>query len=100
MKLNILMVASEAVPYSKTGGLADVTGALPQYLGKINNNKVSLVLPLYASTRKKFFRRMEKEKELEVSLDWRKQYCGVWKIEEDDLTCYFIENDYYFNRED
>lgn len=94
------MVASEAVPYSKTGGLADVMGALPQYLGKINNNKVSLVLPLYASTRKKFFRRMEKEKELEVSLDWRKQYCGVWKIEEDDLTCYFIENDYYFNRED
>lgn len=98
MKLNILMVASEAVPFSKTGGLADVMGSLPKYLARMNN-KVSLVLPLYASTRRDFFRKMEKEKELEVTLDWRNQYCGVWKICEGNLTCYFIENDYYFNRE-
>ena len=92
------MAASEAYPYSKSGGLADVMGTLPRYLGKLNN-QFSLVLPLYASTRRKFFKKMVKEKELEVTLNWRKQYCGVWKITEENLTCYFIENDYYFNRE-
>jgi starch synthase len=92
------MAASEAYPYSKSGGLADVMGALPKYLGKMKN-EVSLVLPLYASTRREYLRKMEKVMELEVTLNWRNQYCGVWKLKEEDLTCYFIENDYYFNRE-
>ncbi|NCC70796.1 starch synthase, partial [bacterium] len=55
------MAASEAYPYSKSGGLADVMGTMPGYLGKMNN-EVSLVLPLYASTRRKFFKKMVKEK--------------------------------------
>ena len=92
------MAASEAYPYSKSGGLADVMGALPKYLGKMKN-EMSLVLPLYASTRREYLRKMEKVMEVEVTLNWRNQYCGVWKLEEEDLTCYFIENDYYFNRE-
>lgn len=92
------MAASEAFPYSKTGGLADVMGALPKFLAKMNN-EITVVLPLYASTRREFFRRMEKEKELEVTLNWRKQYCGVWKLHNDNITYLFIENDYYFNRE-
>jgi len=35
--LNLLMVSSEAVPYAKTGGLADVTGALPLELAKLGH---------------------------------------------------------------
>ncbi len=48
--MRILMVASEAVPFSKTGGLADVTGALPQALAKLGH-EVGVVLPLYRMTR-------------------------------------------------
>jgi len=44
--LNLLMVASEAVPYAKTGGLADVTGSLPFELAKLGHD-VILLLPHY-----------------------------------------------------
>jgi starch synthase len=46
--VNILMVASEAVPFAKTGGLADVCGALPAELAALGH-EVSLVLPAYPS---------------------------------------------------
>jgi len=44
--LRILMVASEAVPYAKTGGLADVAAALPKALGALGHD-VTLVIPRY-----------------------------------------------------
>ena len=44
--LNILLAASEAVPYAKTGGLADVAGALPKALVKLGH-RVRLILPRY-----------------------------------------------------
>ena len=44
--LNLLIVSSEAVPYAKTGGLADVTGALPLELAKLGHD-VILLLPRY-----------------------------------------------------
>jgi starch synthase len=44
--LNILLAASEAVPYAKTGGLADVAGALPKALSKLGQN-VRVVMPRY-----------------------------------------------------
>ncbi len=46
MSLAVLMVGSEALPFSKTGGLADVLGALPLALGKLGH-RVTLVTPLY-----------------------------------------------------
>ena len=44
--LNLLIVSSEAVPYAKTGGLADVVGALPLELAKLGHD-VILLLPRY-----------------------------------------------------
>ncbi|MBH0188013.1 MAG: glycogen/starch synthase, partial [Nitrospira sp.] len=44
--LNIAIAASEAVPYAKTGGLADVVGALPQELIKLGH-RVTVLLPVY-----------------------------------------------------
>ena len=46
MSLSILMVGSEALPFSKTGGLADVLGALPLALGKLGH-RVTLITPKY-----------------------------------------------------
>lgn len=96
--MNILLASSEAFPYSKSGGLADVMGALPAWLGKLKN-KVNLVLPLHASSRRKYLFKMKKMAEFEVQINWRKQYCGLWKLEERDFTVIFVENDYYFNRD-
>ncbi len=47
-KLNILIAASEVVPFAKTGGLADVAGALPKALKKLGHN-VIVVMPRYYS---------------------------------------------------
>ena len=44
--MRILMVTSEAVPFAKTGGLADVCGALPQALLELGHD-VRLVMPRY-----------------------------------------------------
>ncbi len=46
LSLNIWMIASEAVPFAKTGGLADVIGALPLALGRLGH-RVTVVLPQY-----------------------------------------------------
>ncbi len=51
--MNILIACSEAVPYAKTGGLADVTGALVRQFRR-KKHKASLMLPLYASVRRNF----------------------------------------------
>lgn len=48
--MNIAFAASECVPFSKTGGLADVVGALPQALAALGH-KVSVYLPKYRQTR-------------------------------------------------
>jgi starch synthase len=48
--MRILMVASEVEPYSKTGGLADVLGALPKALTALGH-ELGVVVPLYRSTR-------------------------------------------------
>ena len=49
MALDILMVASEARPFAKTGGLADVCGALPRALARLGH-RVTIVLPRYRGT--------------------------------------------------
>src|SRR5256885_13035845 len=46
--LKILLVASEAVPFAKTGGLADVAGGLPRELARLGHS-VRLVIPRYGS---------------------------------------------------
>jgi len=48
--MRIVIVASEVVPFSKTGGLADVAGALPSALSKLGND-VLVITPLYAAAR-------------------------------------------------
>ena len=45
-RLNILYVTSEAAPFCKTGGLADVAGSLPRALAK-QGDRVAVILPLY-----------------------------------------------------
>jgi starch synthase len=48
--VHIVFAASECVPFAKTGGLADVVGALPPELVKLGH-RVTVYLPLYKSVR-------------------------------------------------
>ena len=51
--MKILYATSEAVPFCKTGGLADVAGSLPPALAA-EGAEVAVVLPLYRRVREKF----------------------------------------------
>ena len=95
--MNILYVTSEAVPFCKTGGLADVAGSLPQALAK-NGDKVSVILPLYESIVENWGERLQFERYIYVDLAWRHAYCGLFSIEEDDVMFYFVDNEQYFKR--
>ena len=95
--MKILFAASECVPFIKTGGLADVVGALSPVLTQ-KGVDVRVMVPLYASIPEKWTSQMKSECEFEVELGWRKQYCGVKSLEYQGVKFYFIDNQFYFGR--
>ena len=95
--MNILYVTSEAAPFCKTGGLADVAGSLPCALAKQGDN-VSVILPLYQGVTEGFGGELEFVKWTYVRLAWRSVYCGLFHAERDGVNWYFIDNEYYFRR--
>ena len=97
--MKILYAASEVLPFSSSGGLADVMGSLPAALKKQQPDcDVRVVSPLYTSIRDEFRKEMKKEKEFRVRLNWRDQYCAVFSLQRNGVTYYFIDNEYYFKR--
>ena len=65
--MKILFTASECVPFVKTGGLADVVGALAPVLAK-QGNDVRVILPLYGAIPEKFTSQMTHVLDFEVLL--------------------------------
>jgi len=95
--MKILYAASEAAPFCKTGGLADVAGSLPAALAE-QGADVAVVLPLYQSVREKFGEGLNFVCYDYVDLAWRHSYCGLFTAEKDGVTYYFLDNEQYFNR--
>lgn len=97
-KLKLLLVSSEAVPFCKTGGLADVVGSLAPKLAEAGAD-VRVILPLYGTIGNVWRERMTSDLELTVSIGWRKQYCGVKTLEHQGIKWHFVDNEFYFKRE-
>ncbi|MBP3649306.1 MAG: glycogen/starch synthase, partial [Clostridia bacterium] len=95
--MKILFTASECVPFVKTGGLADVVGALAPVLSK-QGHDVRVILPMYTAIDQKYQAEMEFVLHFDVQLGWRRQYCGIQKLEKDGVIYYFLDNKYYFGR--
>ena len=93
--MKILYAASEAAPYAKSGGLADVAGALPKALVR-DGIDCRVIMPLYGDL--KFKDTLTYVTNFSVPVGWRSQYCGLFKAEHDGVTFYFIDNEYYFKR--
>ena len=96
--MKVLFVASEAAPFIKTGGLADVMGALPKALQALGVEP-ALVIPNYEGVGENYKKEMQTVYEGSVDLSWRSQYLGVKKLVQDGIPVYFIDNEYYFKRE-
>lgn len=96
--MNVLFAVSECVPFIKSGGLADVAGALPKELKKMGT-EVRVILPKYGLIADHFKEDMKLVEVINVKVGWRNQYCGIEKLEYEDVTYYFIDNEYYFKRD-
>lgn len=96
--LKVLYVASEAVPFIKTGGLADVAGSLPKALKK-QGVDVRVVMPKYGKISHEYLDKMEHVYDGEFTMAWRTKFLGIDKLELDGVTFYFIDNQEYFYRE-
>jgi starch synthase len=85
--MKIAMCASEVVPFAKTGGLADVAGALPLALEALGQ-EVIIIMPRYKVIQNSKFKIQRLNDDI--------SYSAIGK----NIKVYFIENDNYFNRDD
>lgn len=95
--MKVLYVASEALPFAASGGLADVAGSLPQALRR---RKVAarVVMPLYGTISDEMRSSMKFITNIMVPVSWRRQYCGIFEAKAGGVIYYLIDNEYYFKR--
>ncbi|MCL2562528.1 MAG: glycogen synthase [Oscillospiraceae bacterium] len=99
-KLKLLFAVSEAVPFLATGGMGQVAGALTAALAENRPDyDVRVIMPLYAAFRERYEPNMTFLGETTVALAWRREYCGVYEMQTDGVTYYFVDNRRYFDRE-
>jgi starch synthase len=95
--MHIAFAASEGVPYSKTGGLADVVGALPNALAKLGH-QVSVYLPRYRQT--KLSDPQTVVRSITVPFDDRYRFCSVVTAgASTGVRFYFVDYPPYFDRD-
>ncbi len=99
-KLHIIMAASEAVPLAKTGGLADVCGALPHQLAR-RGHRCSLFLPAYHSISRSNLPITDTRLGFVVNMNGRPVACRILTTElpHSGVTIYLIDQPLYFDRE-
>lgn len=98
--MNIIYVSPEIVPFAKTGGLADVAGALPKCLSRLGHN-VSVFMPLYKGV-KTVANPVQTNLAFEIpihnSLNRGSIYTGF--LPDSKTPIYFIENEGYYGRDE
>jgi starch synthase len=103
-EINILFVVSEAVPFAKTGGLADVGGALPQVVRELGH-EIRIMMPKYGlfSERKHKVHDVIRLKDISISIGGKTTNASVKSAfitnSKVKVQVYFLANDQYFLRE-
>ncbi|MBO6165933.1 MAG: glycogen synthase GlgA [Eubacterium sp.] len=92
----VAFIASECVPFIKTGGLADVVGTLPKKFDRTKYD-VRIIIPNYMCLPSKFKNNMKYITHFHMDIGWKQQYVGVMYMEYEGVPVYFIDNEYYFN---
>ncbi len=98
--MNILMATSEAVPFAKTGGLADVCGALPVELARLGH-QVSVIMPAYRKARYSGIANEPLDINFIVPIGSKMVSGRLLKsrIPGNDVTVYLVDQDQYFDRD-
>ena len=92
----ILFVASECVPFIKTGGLADVVGSLPKCFDK-EKYDVRVMLPKYMCIKEEWKSKLEYVTHFYMDFNWENRYVGILTMQYEGVTYYFIDNEFYFS---
>ena len=96
--MNILLISSEVFPFAKTGGLADVAGALPEALAK-KGHKASVILPCYQLVKKNGFKPALFKKNISLRMNNREEVFNLLLVKNNGVDVYFIEKNEYYDRE-
>ncbi len=97
-QLKIAFIASEAVPYAKTGGLADVVGALPGALKKLGHD-VIIIMPKYAAIDAQKYKLHPYLSPMGVWMGDTEEWCAVHRaVNAEGIEVFFIEAEKYFGR--
>lgn len=96
--MKILFATSEAGPFVRTGGLGDVSAALPPALVK-KGAEVAVILPLYEAIPDKYRSLTLFKGSVSVPLGWRNQYAGLFEYDMNGVRYFFVDNQYYFKRQ-
>ena len=91
----VLIASSECSPLSKTGGLADVVGALPKSLAALGMD-ARVITPYHRCIKDKYAEHVEHLAYTYVDMGWRHQYAGLEKLVLPDLTVYLVDSEQYF----
>lgn len=99
--MNIIQIASEVVPFAKTGGLADVVGALPPHLEKLKHT-VTIFLPLYKQVRNSNIKLFPTDIRVTIQIGNESVTGHIWKssLPANKTAVYLVECDQYYNRDD
>ncbi len=92
----VLIAAAECAPLAKTGGLADVVGALPKYLKKLGID-ARIIMPFHRQIKERYGSEATHLFDYNASGLWSSKFVGVDKLELDGTTYYFIDNDHYYH---
>lgn len=92
----ILFVASEGVPFIKTGGLADVVGSLPKCIDK-EYFDVRVIIPKYACMKQEYKDMLRYVTNFYMDFNWKNMYVGIFEAVVEGIHYYFIDNEYYFS---
>ncbi|MEO8428934.1 MAG: glycogen synthase GlgA [Verrucomicrobiota bacterium] len=96
--MNVLLASSEVHPYSKSGGLADMVGALAKSLAKAGH-QVGLVTPLYQGIFKQYPALEKLDGRLDLPLGPDRVEAEIWALRPlDGLTIYFVDQPQFFDR--
>lgn len=97
--MNIVLISPEVAPFAKTGGLADVSGALPAALNKLGaGHKCAVIMPFYQLVRKNGFNPKLIRTE-NISLGTEEYKAEIFFLRHDNTDVYFIDNRKFFDRE-
>ncbi len=95
--MNILMVSSEVKPFSVSGGLGDVMGALPQKIKNLNND-IRIITPMYKGIYEKYKEDLYLCIERKVEFIYGEILVQIYSLKFNGIIHYFIKNDYFYCR--